>query len=163
MEIGAIDIFHHNVAMAVLGLAEIVHGDDVRVIELRHGPSFSLEAFAEGMDIAIQERGQKFDRDESIQSRLPGFVDSTHPPLADETEDLKLGQAPIQFRRRGCDEQRSEPWLRHRLTGHQPFVVVVGSSHPSRNNRVPYGHLCSINESLDRNFCVVVLRGVRAT
>jgi hypothetical protein len=42
------DEFHRDVERAVRGGAEVVHLDGVRVLELRNGPAFSVEALTDG-------------------------------------------------------------------------------------------------------------------
>jgi len=76
--------------------AEVVNGDDVRMIELGERAGFTGEALGERR-IAAPLGGQHLEGDESIELRLPGLVDSAHAALAEQAEDFQVREVRRQL------------------------------------------------------------------
>ena len=57
--------------------------------------------------IAAHRRRQHFQRDETVQRRLPRLVNRPHAALADEAEDFELGKEPGDFLHRRRHEPRT--------------------------------------------------------
>jgi hypothetical protein len=65
--------------------ADVVDGQDVRVVERRRGPRFLLEALDA---VHRREAGcENLDGDRALQPEVVRAVDLTHPALADLLED----------------------------------------------------------------------------
>ena len=94
-EVDAVDVFHEEVEEGA-GLAEVVDGDDVWVVEFGEGAAFAGEAFGEG-GLFGEGLGEDFEGDEAIEFWLAGFVDETHAALADKFEDLEMGEGAGEF------------------------------------------------------------------
>ena len=86
-QIHAIDVFHEQEIPAAL-LAEIVHGDDVRMIQLRERPGLAVEAFGKGR-VSGERPGQDLERHIALQFRLPDLENSPHAAVADHFPDLQ--------------------------------------------------------------------------
>ena len=71
---------HHDQRPAIL-LADIVDGAYVGVIQCRSGLGFSLKT-GEHMGIVGNVFGQEFKSNETMQARVLGLVDHTHPTAA---------------------------------------------------------------------------------
>ena len=81
-----LDIFHHQKICVVL-MAGIVERADVRMIQAGNGFRFALEALAQFR--AFREmRRQNFDRDNSVEARIAGFVYFAHAARANRREDF---------------------------------------------------------------------------
>ena len=79
------DALHRNEVNA-LGLADVVYGDDVGMVQRRSRLRFLHEAlFAFGVSDLL--RGQDFDGDKAVKVSVTGFVDDTHPALTKFFED----------------------------------------------------------------------------
>jgi len=89
-EIHPVDKLHEQVEESAC-LPEIVHGHDVRMAESGEGACLPLEALGEVL-IRAGRRCEDLQCHEAIELRLPRLVDGTHPSLADEAEDFKLGK-----------------------------------------------------------------------
>ena len=72
--------------------AEIEDGEDVRMIERARRPGLAHEAL-QPVGISGEGRRQDFDRDVTIEARVPGPVDLAHAPLAERRDDL-VGAEP---------------------------------------------------------------------
>jgi hypothetical protein len=83
---GALDQFHGDERLSV-HLADLVDGDDAGVMKPRGCLGFGAEA---GFEVRSGPRSgeQHLDGNPAVQSALPGFVDDTHSPAANLTEDL---------------------------------------------------------------------------
>jgi hypothetical protein len=68
--------------------AEVVHGDDVRVVQRRGGARFELEPPLPG-GIARPFRRQHFDRDVAPKLRVARAVDVAHPSGPERADDLE--------------------------------------------------------------------------
>ena len=76
----AIDEFADQL-LAPIELANIMHGNDVRMIERRRHLRFLLEAASARL---VSEIGrQKFDSHRPVQPRVPGAVNFAHPTRSD--------------------------------------------------------------------------------
>ena len=73
----ALEILHDE-ERGALFLADVVQRADVGVRQLRNGPSFTSEAFAE-LRIFRKMVREHLDRDDAIQTRVTGLVDLAHP------------------------------------------------------------------------------------
>ena len=89
LEFLALDVLHHDVREVAFG-AEVVHLDDIAVVEPRHGAHFALEAHrnhARGFRIELAgEDG--LDRDPAVQVRVEAVIHQAHRPLAEDAFDL---------------------------------------------------------------------------
>jgi hypothetical protein len=74
----ALDQLEDDVRKSVLG-AEVVVGEDVRVVESGHRSGLLLEA-AKTVGIARAVRGQDVERDVAAQPRVARAVDPAHSP-----------------------------------------------------------------------------------
>ena len=68
-------------------IADLVDGEDVRMIERRSGARFVQEA-AHPLRIAGELRPQHLERDRPSQRRIDGLVDLTHPAAAEQVLNL---------------------------------------------------------------------------
>ena len=85
-----LEVLHHHEVHAVGGLAVVVHGDGVGVLEARNHRRFEGKPLAK-LRVAVARVGgvQHLHRDDAPEGRLLGFVDLAHSPLRDQTEDLE--------------------------------------------------------------------------
>ena len=75
------------------GLADIVDGDDVRMVERGGGPGFQDEAPL-ALGIAHLCGRQKLERHEAVQARVAGFPDDTHSAAAQLLDDAVMRDGP---------------------------------------------------------------------
>ena len=87
-QVDAIDEFHQQ-KVEMLGVPEIVNGDDVRVVQAREHAALAVEALGKTR-VLRQLVGKQFQRDEAIEMRLAGLEDETHAAPANKFENLKL-------------------------------------------------------------------------
>lgn len=87
-EIQAIDILHNKI-IEPTGLAEIMHCDDVRMVQFGQKARFAIETLGE-MRVGRECFGQKFERDDPVQARLTRFEDKAHATTPDEFKKLEL-------------------------------------------------------------------------
>ena len=71
------------------GLAEVMDGDDVRVVQPRQHAGLAVESLGEG-GVGGQRLRQELERDEAVQLRLARLVHHPHAAVADEFEYLQL-------------------------------------------------------------------------
>src|SRR5699024_5782461 len=64
-------------------LADVVDGDDVRMLQPRRQPRLALEALA---DVGVVD-AQHLDRDEAVDGRIEGEEQRSHPALAEAFAD----------------------------------------------------------------------------
>ncbi len=76
------DVLHGDERLAVV-LADVVDGDDVRVLQPRRQPRLALEALA---DVGVVD-AQHLDRDEAIDGRVEGQEQRAHAALAEALAD----------------------------------------------------------------------------
>ena len=62
--------------------ADVVHGEDVRVVQRRRGAGFLLESM-QAIDVGRKCRGKDFDRNMTSESRIAGPIHLTHPAGAE--------------------------------------------------------------------------------
>ena len=72
--------------------ADVVERADVRMIELRDGAGFAIEALAE-LRVGREQRRENLDRDRTIEPRVAGPVDLAHTAGADEREHFVGAEA----------------------------------------------------------------------
>ena len=87
-EVGSLEQLHRHVDRSLL-LAEVIDGDDVRVIEVGGGLGLLLEALT-GFVVAADAFRDGLDGDEAPEHRVVGLVDLAHGPLADLAQDFVL-------------------------------------------------------------------------
>ena len=77
----------YRAATRGMPVADLVHRDDVRVVEPRDGLGLAPES------LARLGRGgaERLDRDRAVKGRLPRLVDDAHPATAEFTLDLAPG------------------------------------------------------------------------
>ncbi len=82
---GAVEELHGDVAAAFV-LANFVDGADVGMVESGGGAGFTAKTF-EGLRVAGQVFGKKFQGDEAAEFGVLGFVDYTHAATAEFFDD----------------------------------------------------------------------------
>ena len=99
-QVAAVHEFHHQV-MQRARLPEIMHGDDVRMVQAGQGAGFAVEPLGKA-GVACCGRRQDLQRHQPVQGRLPGLIDRAHAALADELKDFELGEqlGDLRHRRR---------------------------------------------------------------
>ncbi len=90
LERHAIEKFHGDEADAAFAFADFVDGADVVVIERGGGAGFAAEAFERG-GIFGDVVGKKFQRDETAEREVFGFVDDSHAAAAEFFDDAVVG------------------------------------------------------------------------
>ncbi len=88
LERSAIEKFHGDEGFAVF-FADVVDGADARMIQRGRGLRFTLET-AQGLRIAGNFIGKKFQRDETMKTRVFGFVDDAHASAAKFFDDAVM-------------------------------------------------------------------------
>jgi len=119
--------FHQQVVEFTC-LAEIMHSDDIRMIEQRERMSFLFKSRGE-LWIVRTLRREEFQRDEAIQRLLSRLVNHTHTTATEAFENIELRKVRSEFFRGEHWDWRliiaSLGWLddlsheaaRHRLSG----------------------------------------------
>src|SRR5438105_1646341 len=77
--------------MKVAGLADLMNGDDVRMIKRGDGLGFPDEA-AEPVRIARSLDGQQLERHLAVEARILSQVNFTHPAGAERRENLIMAE-----------------------------------------------------------------------
>jgi hypothetical protein len=103
---GPFHIFHHQ-AVEVSRLADVEHGHDERVPQLRERARLAEEPLLECV-IGVEVGPDDLDGDESVQERLAALVDDPHSGLAQQFHHFQVGEARGQF----CGRRWREPCLR---------------------------------------------------
>src|ERR1700745_3292633 len=83
------EVFHPDEGLAPL-LVDFVNGADIRVIEGRGGPSFSLETF-QCLWIGGYVGGQEFEGDGASEFDVFGLIDDAHATAAEFVDDAVVG------------------------------------------------------------------------
>jgi hypothetical protein len=99
VQIQSVHMLHHQVKVALCGLAEIIHRRDVRMIEPGHGACFRDEAAC----VLLILRGgdwQELDGHPAVQRRLPGQIHRAHATHAENVVKLILRQQHPHFLQR---------------------------------------------------------------
>ena len=84
-------VLHRDEPVPV-GLADVVDGDDVRVIEAGGRLRFLHEALA-SVGVPDLVASEHLQGDEAVQPRVPGLVDGAHAPLAQDLDGLVVEEA----------------------------------------------------------------------
>ncbi len=96
---GAIEKFHGDEGFAVF-FADVVDGADARVIQCGGSLGFTLKA-AQSLRIAGYFFGKKFQCDETVETRVFGFVDDAHAAAAEFFDDAVMRNGEADERRVG--------------------------------------------------------------
>jgi hypothetical protein len=85
----AFEKFHDDEGLAIL-LADVVDGADIGMVEGGSGLGFALKA-GEGLRIAGNFFGQKFEGHKAAKARVLGFVDNAHAAASKLFDDAVVG------------------------------------------------------------------------
>ena len=88
----AVDEVHHQVMLAFVH-TDLMHGDDVRMLQSGRSGGFDPEAFDELRSRQRAEREQREGHD-PVQAQLPGAIDDAHAAAGDFFEQLVPAKAP---------------------------------------------------------------------
>jgi hypothetical protein len=134
----AVDIFHHQVADDLSPgrivfacrtgrrcFADVKQGADVRVTQRRDVPSLPSEPFPEAR-VGCEMRGQEFNCDHAVESRVASAINLTHPARAKRRDDLVRAQASS-----GSKRHRIEPAM------YYLFLKTAGGKAVSRRAVIP--------------------------
>ena len=91
----ALEVLHDQVVHPLLG-AHVVDRADVRVVKLREGPRFALEALAE-LWVLRQVLGKDLDRHVTPETGVPGLVHLAHAAPAERRQKLVPTQSGARF------------------------------------------------------------------
>ena len=94
----AFDILHHDEGAAVVGLAHLVHGADIRMIQRGRGLGFAQQVPAGVVVIAAVGR-QELDRDVALERQVAGQVHVAHTAAPQQTDDAVVPQFRAGFAR----------------------------------------------------------------
>ena len=75
------------------GLAEVVNGDDVGMVEPGQGAGFAFEALGKSR-VASFFAAEEFSAPRTGQAWLAGLVNRAHAALAQQFDDFELGKKP---------------------------------------------------------------------
>ena len=109
MERLTIDQFHHDERPAVRRGADVVHRDDVGVVQQRRQTGFAREARRSRV-ISGQLIGDQLDRDEPAQTGVARPVDFAHAASAKGSDDLIGAEALSGFQAHGEERRIHESW-----------------------------------------------------
>jgi hypothetical protein len=88
LELVALEELHRHVRHLV-GLADVVDGDDVGMVQAPRGLDLLLEALLVLLQLLAREvQVDRLDRDRAVDDRVDRLVDGPHRPLADLGDDL---------------------------------------------------------------------------
>ena len=110
LQCGAIEKFHGDERLAIL-FANIVDGANVRMVQRRGCLRFALEA-PQGLRVAGDFVGKKFQSDETLQTSVLGLVNHAHATAAKIFHDAVMGE--------GLANQG-------RAISHEPAILVCRS------------------------------------
>jgi hypothetical protein len=113
-QIHAIHELHEQVIKAAC-LSEVIHADDVRMIQRRERLRLLFKPRRE-LRIVRPLRGEQFERHEAVQRLLPCLVNHAHAATAEAFEDFELREVRSEFlrrqRRHGGDISHRHPaWV----------------------------------------------------
>ena len=92
-QIAAFNQFHRDEQLA-LGLAEVVHGDDVGVLDGAGRPRLAQEALLHLLRLA-EARAQQLERHVTAQHRVVGLPHDAHRALSQQLMQLVLAEPPV--------------------------------------------------------------------
>jgi hypothetical protein len=78
--------------------ADVIHGEDVRVVQRRRGAGFLLESI-EAIDVGRECRGEYFDRNITSEPRIARTVHLAHAACAECGHDLVRPEASARLQR----------------------------------------------------------------
>ena len=81
-ERGADEVLHHQVELAVFGLADVVDVDDVRVIDAVGGARFAQHPRAQ-VGLAAQVGANQLERDDPVDEHVARAIDDAHAAFAE--------------------------------------------------------------------------------
>ncbi len=110
-QIHAVNEFHDDIKQPV-ALAEVVDADDIRMIQPGQRAGLAREPFGEGR-IAAHFGRQDFHGHQSIEARLPRFVNRAHASLAEQFQHFELRKTGGEL----LDRRRNESGRRRRRRG----------------------------------------------
>ena len=87
-QVDALEQLHRHVEEALL-LPEVVHGDDVGVVEQGRRLGLALEAL-QGLVVGAEAGGERLEGDEAVQHGVVGLVDLAHRAAAELADDRVL-------------------------------------------------------------------------
>ena len=90
-QIHAVDVLHEQ-KVELAALAEVMHRDDVRMIEGRERLRFLARTVRRSWDSSRAPERRIFKRDEAVERFLPRLVDHAHAAATDEFDDFQLGK-----------------------------------------------------------------------
>jgi hypothetical protein len=140
-KVHSVDELHHQEIQSS-GLAEVVDGDDMRMVELRKQLRLTCEAPGEA-GIVFPLRSEDLDGDQAVERFLPRLVNDPHAAPTEAFDDLELREFPGDFprlqrwNRRGafpiqCPRREG---LRHQTSGaelvltvHRHHISAIGAS-----------------------------------
>ena len=136
-QVPAVHEFHDQVMQRAAGawaarrgdLAEVMHGDDVGMVQARQGAGFAVEPLGKAR-VAGGGGRQDLQRHQAVQAGLARLIDGAHAALADELKDFELGKQLGEFRDRRRHKARA-PWG-PRLPGRCPCSGPPSSGTPGR-------------------------------
>ena len=100
LEVGAIDVFHREIEQPGTRLAEVVNGNDARVLEPGEGLRLTTETGDEVL-VRSQLGWEEFDGDGTIEGGLHAAIDGSHSTATDERGDFIQWERAREFRRLG--------------------------------------------------------------
>ena len=83
-------------------LTDVVHGEDVRVIERGRRFRFLLES-VQTVGVSGNGGGQDFDGNVTRQARIASSIDLSHAPCTQEGDNLIRAQASARLQRHGAN------------------------------------------------------------
>jgi len=119
---GAVEKFHGDEGFAVF-FADIVDGADAGMVQRGGGLRFALEA-SEGLLVARNFGGKKFQRDEAVQARVFRFVNHAHAAAAEAFYDTVMGDCLADQRRVVTHVRAILVWSRVQVNGAGVGVVL---------------------------------------
>ncbi|MEA3210369.1 MAG: hypothetical protein QOE70_3426 [Chthoniobacter sp.] len=120
-EIHAINELHEQIEKAIC-LPKVVHGHDVRVIELRQRLRLPRKALRK-LRVLLPLRREQFQRDQPAERFLARLVNDTHPAATEAFEDLEL------WKKLGELRGRDQCVSRRRLVGEDRVGSKVERHH----------------------------------
>jgi hypothetical protein len=109
-QVVALEQLHRHVELAV-GVAQVVDGDDVGVVQAADGFGLALEALMQ-LVLVGQHRREHLEGHHTAQALVPGAVNHTHGALAQLVEDLVPAEAGHATPRNGRSPPRRCPCRR---------------------------------------------------